>query len=134
MLPLRQSQALIKARGYARAMDSTSVATLAMPEALWKDAIDALEQAVVLEDGEGRVLASNQAARRLIGLDGDMIHADGWPLQRAERPGAIAIRNGRPCTGMTLGVKNAGGELRWVVASARPVSEQLAAVSYTDVT
>src|SRR3954451_6676371 len=99
-----------------------------------------LDVAVVVEDADGRVLASNPMADRILGPDCAAMHEDGWPLPEDARPASVALQSGRPCTGVTIGLKRPGGNVTWVVASAHPLFEDGAdrpwavATSYTNVT
>src|SRR3954469_5897730 len=109
-------------------------------EHLYEAMLRTLDVAVVVEDADGRVLASNPMADRILGADCTAMHEDGWPLPDDSRPPAIALRTGRACTGVTMGLKRPGGEVTWVVASAHPLYEDGAdrpwavATSYSDVT
>jgi PAS domain S-box-containing protein len=113
----------------------------------------ALDVGVVVEDPQGRALSSNASAERILGLTHEQlaggaalpdgwgtIHEDGWPLAPDARPAQIALRSGRPCTGVTLGIKHPGGVVTWVVANARPLIDDEAdepfavAVSYANIT
>jgi PAS domain S-box-containing protein len=126
---------------------------VAAPEELGQAILAALDVGIVVEDPAGRALASNAGARRILGLAHEelagerplepgwsTIHEDGWPLPADARPARVALRTGRPCTGMTFGVKRPGGAVTWVAASAYPLYAEGAdepyavAVSYADVT
>src|SRR3954453_17840470 len=109
-------------------------------EHLYEAMLRTLDVAVVVEDADGRVLASNPMADRILGADCTAMHEDGWPLPDDSRPPAIALRTGRACTGVNMGLKRPGGEVTWVAASAHPLYEDGAdrpwavATSYSDVT
>ncbi|MEA2428215.1 MAG: hypothetical protein QOF37_1843, partial [Thermoleophilaceae bacterium] len=112
----------------------------AAPPDLFEAALASLDVGVVVEDPDGHVLAANPTAERIFGAGWTAIHEDGWPLPDDARPARVALRTGRPCTGVTLGVKKRGGEVSWVVASAHPLTDEAGgrpwavATSYTDVT
>jgi two-component system sensor histidine kinase/response regulator len=109
-------------------------------QALFESIVGVLDAGVVVEDADGGVIAANAAADRILGDGAVAIHEDGWPLAAEARPPAIALRTGRACTGVTLGLKRPGGEVRWVVANAQPLRDEEGAppwgvvTSYTDVT
>src|SRR3954470_11111536 len=126
---------------------------VATPQDVCETVLACLDVGIVLEDPTGRALACNPSAQRILGLTREqltgavpveqgwtMIHEDGWPLPDDARPASVALRSGRPCTGMTLGVKTPGGDVRWVAANAYPLFEPgadapyAAAASYADVT
>jgi two-component system sensor histidine kinase/response regulator len=102
--------------------------------------LGSLDVGVVVEDAAGRVLASNPAAERILGSGATAMHEDGWPLADDARPSAVALRTGRPCAGVTIGFKRPGGDVTWVVANARPLTEVdrerpwAVVTSYADVT
>src|SRR3954453_5827037 len=100
---------------------------------LFEAMLRTLDVAVVVEDADGRVLASNPMAVRILGPDCAAMHEDGWPLPEGARPAggwplpeearpaSVALQSGRPCTGVTIGLKRPGGNVTWVVASAHPL-------------
>src|SRR4051812_41000144 len=77
---------------------------------MWEAVLASLDVGVVLEDRDGRVLASNPSARRILGEgEWSAIHEDGWPLPQDGLPAQVALRTARPCTGMTIGVRRRAG-------------------------
>jgi signal transduction histidine kinase len=110
--------------------------------------VDSLAEGVVRWDADGRPVAANASARRLLGFDPaalanpngsdprwTIVRADGSQLPEEERPAAVAVRTGRPCTGVLLGFRAPDGSVRWLSTSARPVAGgDGVVVSFTDVT
>ena len=92
-------------------------------EQLFEAMLRTLDVAVVVESADGGVLAANPAADRILGSGCSAMHEDGWPLADDSRPSAVALRTGRPCTGVTMGLLRPEGEVTWVVASAHPLFE-----------
>jgi PAS domain S-box-containing protein len=113
---------------------------------LLADVLDTLDEAVVVLDETGRVLAGNVAAVRLLGIhrgrrSSDRHEAD--ILAIADESGAevdvtdydawreLAMARGAP----TLRVERADGSVRWLAASAQELGEGEAVVCrFTDVT
>src|SRR3954462_2394857 len=67
--------------GYAREVEPAIVHAR-----LFESIVASLDVGVVVEDAEGRVLASNPAADRILGPGCVAIHEDGWPLAGDARP------------------------------------------------
>jgi PAS domain S-box-containing protein len=96
--------------------------------------VDSLELGIVLQDPDGRALASNPSAQRILGLSAGqlagtapidarwaLLHEDGWPLPPEERPSRLALRNRAPVRDALVGVKRPGGHVTWTSVSAHPL-------------
>jgi PAS domain S-box-containing protein len=95
-------------------------------------ALDAIEEGVLVQDGE-QIVYANRAAGELLGVDRDQLRGlvqlappcdwvseSGAPVSADEWPVADALRTGRPQPPRILGIKRPDGALRWVQVSARP--------------
>lgn len=96
---------------------------------------ETMAQGVVYQDAEGRIVSSNPAAERMLGLskeellqrtsltpDWDTVREDGSPLPASETPSMIALRTGKPFGPSTLGVYNAKiKDHIWLSVSATPL-------------
>ena len=95
-------------------------------------ALDAIEEGVLVQDGE-QIVYANRAAGELLGVDRDQLRGlvqlappcdwvseSGAPVSADEWPVADALRTGRPQAPRILGIKRPDGALRWVQVSARP--------------
>ncbi len=96
---------------------------------------DTMSQGVLFRDAQGRCVAANPAAVRIIGRDLDEmlgttsaeLHAgavqeDGSPLPAGEFPSDIALRTGRPVIGRVLALLNPRDRAyRWLSVDAMPV-------------
>jgi hypothetical protein len=55
---------------------------------------------------------------------GSVIRQDGTPMPIEERPGYVAMKTGKPVTGIELGIPRREGGVRWLSGSAFPVFER----------
>lgn len=118
--------------------------------------VDALSEAVLLYGSDGRVLANNASAERLLCLSGAQLRGQeplppGWRIfredgcevpfrtQESELPSAVALRTGRAQHNVLLRVA-APGHTRWLCTNAEPLfrpgerTPYAAVVSLTDTT
>jgi two-component system cell cycle sensor histidine kinase/response regulator CckA len=122
-------------------------------DARYRALVHVLDEGVVFQDGEGKVLAANDAAGRILGVDPDDLigtsayssrfsawHVDGSEVLRAEHPSVAALETGKPISNAVMKVQRADGVPVWVAISARPVFHDGASapsgvvVSFNDVT
>jgi PAS domain S-box-containing protein len=118
----------------------------------FRSLVESLEEGVVMVDQEGRLVAANPSARRILGMDPARILApnrsddewhfvgpDGQPLAEDERPLRLTIATGRPQAGVPLGLCRTDGTTRWLSVSTRAVEPDrdgpyTVVVSFSDVT
>jgi PAS domain S-box-containing protein/putative nucleotidyltransferase with HDIG domain len=136
----------------AALLESTEEA-LRASEQRYHSVVEALSEGVVMQDRDGRILASNASAERILGLSGPelstgstrrpanaLIHEDGSELPVAEHPSILALRSGEPQRAVVLGIEGIGPATRWISVNSSPLmlpgeSEPYATVSsFTDVT
>ena len=93
--------------------------------------LSAAEGILVLDDRH-KIMVCNPAACRILGLEearilgstpdeleGVYIHEDGSVFPPSQYPAEIALRTGRPCHGVTMGLqRNASGERSWITINA----------------
>src|SRR3954447_23844951 len=100
----------------------------------WQAIVDALQEGVGVLDITGPVLASNQAAARILGrprsellgqptlaLELEPIREDGGALPYDQFPSAVAIRDGKPVREMVVGIRLREAGVRWLSVSATPL-------------
>ena len=92
-------------------------------------------QGVVHQDAEGRIIAMNPAAERILGKtveeflgsnsireEQHTIHEDGSPFPGVEHPAMVALRTGQPLSGVVMGVFNPReNNYHWISIDAVPV-------------
>ena len=112
-----------------------------------------MDEGVIVQDPDGRVIAVNKSALRILGVSADqlsngsshrplmpLIHEDGSPFLGHEHPTMVSLRTGEPQTGVVLGLELPGGSTRWTSINSRALrrpgeTKPYAAVgSFTDIT
>jgi PAS domain S-box-containing protein len=87
---------------------------------------EALEEGVILIDADGGISGWNPSAERILGpslttFGVGALRGDGAPFFLHEQPAAFALRTGKPCPRVTMGVMRPGAEPVWISMSARPL-------------
>ncbi len=126
-----------------------SRAALAESEERHRSVLAALEEGILVEGPDRRVLDANQAAERILGRSlADMpvggaaawgvLDEDGRPLE--ESPSGLVVETGKAQRGRVFGLPVPGGDIRWVSVNTYPVirpgedAPSAAVSSLTDVT
>jgi PAS domain S-box-containing protein len=102
---------------------------------------------VVLQHADGSIRESNPSAERILGLSADQlmgrtsidprwraIHEDGSPFLGENHPAMMALRTGRPCTDVVMGVHHPDGTLAWISVNAQPLFRDDEPTAYAVVT
>ena len=111
-------------------------AALRDSEALYRSAVTAMQEGILVVDTAGVIRASNSAAEQILGLSGDeivgraamdprwdAIHEDGSPFPGDTRPVAISLRTGQPCSNVVMGIHKPDGTLRWISVNSQPLPQ-----------
>ena len=128
-------------------------AALRESEVRYQSVVSALHEGIIVQNSQGRIIATNESAARILGLTQDellgrtsadprwnAVYEDGTPLAGEEYPSSVALRSGTPLAGIVLGVYVPDGTLRWISINSEPlVSEPgsrpfAVVVSFTDIT
>jgi PAS domain S-box-containing protein len=119
----------------------------------WHEGIlDGLAEGVLVQDAEGRIVASNPAARSILGLEVEevagrtsidpawgSVWSDGTPARGDDLPSTIARKTGKPVRDVVVGVRHPSGIVRWLRTSAMPLRDGSgedvvgAVVSFSDI-
>src|SRR5581483_441769 len=96
--------------------------------------LDAIACGVLVRDADGRIVAANAAAQRLLGCSlaamqsapperppWDAVDEDGQTLPVEDHPLATVLRTGEPLQDGVIGVRHAGGEIRWLRGEVHPL-------------
>jgi PAS domain S-box-containing protein len=126
--------------------------TLLSSEARYQSLVASLHEGVVLQDANGKIVASNPAAETILGMTLDQlmgktsldarwrsVREDGSDFPGADHPASIALATGQPVLGVVMGVHKPSGELSWVSVDAVPLQPDASpsggvVVSFSDIT
>ncbi len=102
----------------------------------YRGVVTALAEGIVLQDAEGRIIACNPSAEKILGLTADQlmgrssvapewraIHDDGTPFDGEQHPAMVTLRTGLPCTDVIMRVCRPGGEQRWLSINTQPLRQ-----------
>jgi len=122
-------------------------------EARYASIIAAMQEGIVLQGADGKILTCNASAESVLGLSADQmmnrtsvdprwnaIHEDGSPFPGETHPAMLTLHTGKPYTGVVMGVHKPDGTLTWISINTEPLfhpqeSAPYAVVSsYTDIT
>ncbi len=100
----------------------------------YRTALTALPEGVIYQDPQGRIVASNPAAQRILGLTPDQlldrtaldppwqaVREDGSPFPAAAHPAMVALRTGQPQRDVIVGILKPDGMTIWILMQAEPV-------------
>ncbi len=107
---------------------------LRQSEERYRSVIAAMQDGIVLMDGDGSIRSCNAAAERILGLSVEQItgrtphdpswqavREDGAPVPGDTNPAIVTLRTGKPCTGKVMGVHKPDGTLTWITVNAQPL-------------
>lgn len=122
-------------------------------EERYRSIVTAMSEGIVMQDAEGRIIACNESAERILGLSRDQmmgltsfdprwqaVHEDGSPTTGHDHPIVITQRTGQPRSNVIMGVHRPDGSLVWVSVNTQPLcrpGERLpyaVVASFTDIT
>ena len=96
-------------------------------EQIYRQALAALSEGIVVQDKDGAITSCNPAAERILGLSVDQmkgvkstdprwraVHEDGSPFPGEEHPAMVTLRTGLPVEGVIMGVHKPDGSLSWI--------------------
>jgi two-component system sensor histidine kinase UhpB len=100
----------------------------------FRSVVAAMAEGVVVRDRDGKIVASNAAASRILGLTEEELRScrstdrrrcpireDGSPFPGAEHPATVTLRTGRPQSQVVMGVHLDDGAVRWVSHNTEPL-------------
>ena len=128
-------------------------AALRESEARHRAVVESMAEGIVVQDMDGAILSSNDAAERILGLSAHQmtgrssvdelwraVHEDGSPWPGETHPAMVTIATGEPVTAAVMGVHKPSGELTWISINSWPIHqpgiEEMTGVvcSVTDIT
>jgi PAS domain S-box-containing protein len=122
-------------------------------EERYRSVISALSEGITLRQADGKIIACNASAERILGLPEadilgyscldapwDAIREDGTPLPVEEHPAMVTLRTGVPQTGVIMGNQKPDGSTAWVSVNSQPLilpgetTPYAVVTSFTDIT
>jgi PAS domain S-box-containing protein len=122
-------------------------------EQMYRTAIEALSEGIVLQDADGVIQACNASAERILGLSQDQmmgrtsvdprwqaIHEDGSPFPGEDHPAMVTLQTGQACSNVIMGVHKPDGTLAWISINSQPIfygtgsNPSAVVTSFTDIT
>ncbi|NUS47165.1 MAG: PAS domain S-box protein [Gemmatimonadaceae bacterium] len=109
------------------------VDALAESEARLRGMLDAMDEGMLLTTADGRMVAWNPSALRILGIDGtdpersiqalarQLIDQNGERLGVERLPSRVTIRTGEPMRNILLGVPRADGRTLWLSENTHPL-------------
>lgn len=110
---------------------------LAESEEQYRLLIAAMEEGVVLQDENSKILAFNKSAERILGLTADQligkssfdpdwysIHEDGTPFPGETHPVVVTLRTGEPQSNVIMGIHKPDGKLTWISINVQPIFKE----------
>lgn len=117
-----------------------AVAALRESEERYRGVVSTMREGVVLTDHNGRIIAVNPAAEKILRASADeiigmLIEDDRWPRRRTDGslfevdqlPAVLTRQTGQPVNGAMVGFPGEGGAIAWIEVNTQPV--QLAATA-----
>ncbi len=111
-----------------------ATAALSASEEQYRSVVSVLAEGITVYDVDGRPVAHNASAERILGLTADQIagrslldprwqtlREDHSPFLVDEWPAMITLQEGRPLQGVVMGVCKPDGELSWISINTQPI-------------
>lgn len=103
-------------------------------EARYRSVIASMSEGVLVQDGEGEVIASNRSAQRILGVQEEalqgrglndphwrILHEDGRPFPADTLPSMVALATGEPQHEIKMGVQRPDGKIAWISVNSNPI-------------
>jgi PAS domain S-box-containing protein len=100
----------------------------------YRSVIAAMQEGIVLQQADGRIVACNASAESILGLSADQmmgrtsldsqwgaIHEDGSPFPGEKHPAMVTLRTGKPCSNAIMGVHKPNRLLNWISINSQPL-------------
>ena len=109
---------------------------LGKSEERYRSIIAAMQDGIVVLDGDGSIRACNRSAERILGLSAAQIigrtalapswraiHEDGSAFPAESFPVSVTLRTGQACSNIIMGVYKPDGGLTWISINSEPLFE-----------
>lgn len=106
-------------------------------ESLYRSAVTAMEEGIIVQDANGVIRACNASAQRILGFRSSdvlgvenpmkdrepMLRENGEPFAREEHPAMVALRSGEAQSCVLMGLPLPSGAVRWISVNSRPLAD-----------
>jgi diguanylate cyclase (GGDEF)-like protein/PAS domain S-box-containing protein len=103
-------------------------------EERYRSVVAAMAEGIVIQSADGRIIAANRSAERILGLSLDQlsgrssidprwqaVREDGTPFPGDEHPTMQTLRTGKPFSNVVMGVRRLDGTLVWISINTEPL-------------
>lgn len=116
-------------------------------EERYRSVVTAMAEGVVLQDAEGKIIASNASGEQILGMfGGDLksktsasfqnmtIQEDGSPFPADTYPSMVTLRTGQPQSNVCMGLRKPDGSTTWILINSEPLIHHGSGKPYAVVT
>ncbi len=117
-------------------------------EARYRSVITSMAEGIVVQNAEGKIVASNLSANRILGLQEDQINGrfstdpswqaireDGSPFPGEEHPSMVALKTNQSIRNVRMGLAKPNHQVTWLSINAEPIAEPPGVVAtFIDIT
>ncbi|MBD2361356.1 PAS domain S-box protein [Anabaena minutissima FACHB-250] len=108
-------------------------AALKESEERYRSVVTAMQEGVVLHERNGKIVACNASAEKILGLSSDRIigrvcdaswrsiYEDGSPFPDEKHPAMVSLHTGQPCSNVIMGVHKPNGQITWLSINSQPL-------------
>ncbi len=126
---------LLKSRQQAVEIASYTANKLSESEERYKMVVNILQEGIILEDKNGKMLTYNESAYRILGFSSiqeaesndssswTYVNENGETIDREKMPNHTVRQTGKPCIDTVIGVKRGDLPLQWLRISSLPIYE-----------
>jgi PAS domain S-box-containing protein len=119
----------------------------------YRSVVATVGEGVIVQEVSGKILAWNRYAEDVFGLKAEevlgrtsvdypwaTIHEDGTHYPGELHPSMVTLRTGKACSDEIMGIRKAGGSVRWVSINTRPMFREgetaphAVVISFSDIT
>jgi diguanylate cyclase (GGDEF)-like protein/PAS domain S-box-containing protein len=103
-------------------------------EERYRSVVAAMSEGIVLQGADGKILACNASAERILGLSADQmagltsfdprwrtVREDGTPFPGEEHVSTLTLQTGKPFRNVLMGVHRADNSLVWISINSQPL-------------
>ncbi|MDM8561537.1 response regulator [Candidatus Parabeggiatoa sp. HSG14] len=106
-------------------------------EERYQSVITAMQEGVILQSADGCIIACNESAEYILGLNkkqimgrtsldpcGQAIHEDGSSFSKETHPAMITLHTGKLCSNVIMGIYKPDGQLNWISINSQPLFQE----------